>query len=118
MVTDIFGCSFKDLKSGTPLAEAPTASTPSRPLNVGHCQVQNKQTPQPVLKKYSSFDQTMPQSKDTGGNLGNPISSGGVIFKRVKSSPVVSQLRSREEIEKKRRRGKEGKRLRGKMLML
>jgi len=101
--TNILGCSIKDIKSGTPLAEAPTASTPSRPLNVGHRQVQSKQTPQPVLKKYSSFDQTMPQSKGTGGNLGNPISSGGVIFKRVKSSPVVSQLRSREEIEKKRK---------------
>ena len=90
--TNILGCSIKDIKSGTPLAEAPTASTPSRPLNVGHRQVQNKPTPQPVLKKYSSFDLTMPQNKGTGVNLGNPISSGGVIFKRVKSSPVVSQV--------------------------
>merc|ERR1719474_2427433 len=95
--TNISSCSFKDIKSGTPLAEAPTASTPSRPLNVGHRQDQSKQTPQPALKKHSSFDQS------TGGNLVNPISSGGVVFKRVKSSPVVSQLRSKEEIERKRK---------------
>jgi len=101
--TNISSCSFKDIKSGTPLAEAPTASTPSRPLNVGHRQDQSKQTPYSALKKYSSFDQTMPQSKGTGGNLVNPISSGGVVFKRVKSSPVVSQLRSKEEIERKRK---------------
>ena len=91
-VINIFGCSFKDIKSGTPLAEAPTSSTPSRPLNVGHSQDQSKQTPFSALKKYSSFDQTMPQSKGTGGNLVNPTSSGGVVFKRVKSSPVVSQV--------------------------
>ena len=90
--TNISSCSFKDIKSGTPLAEAPTASTPSRPLNVGHRQDQSKQTPYSALKKYSSFDQTMPQSKGTGGNLVHPISSGGVVFKRVKSSPVVSQV--------------------------
>ena len=90
--TNISSCSFKDIKSGTPLAEAPTASTPSRPLNVGHRQDQSKQTPYSALKKYSSFDQTMPQSKGNGENLVNPISSGGVVFKRVKSSPVVSQV--------------------------
>lgn len=55
-------------------------------------------------KRFSSFDQTSQTSSSSGvsGNSSN-ISSTGSSLKRVKSSPVVSQIRSQEEIERKRK---------------
>merc|ERR1712083_569626 len=56
-------------------------------------------------KRFSSFDQTSQTSSGSSGVSGNGsnISSTGSSFKRVKSSPVVSQLRSQDEIERNRK---------------
>merc|ERR550519_1543146 len=64
---------------------------------------QNKQS-SPGWKRFSSFDQKTSQSSSSGSGIGSSISSStGSSFKRVKSSPVVSQLRSQEEIDRKRK---------------
>merc|ERR1712130_392176 len=59
-------------------------------------------------KRFSSFDQKTSQSTSStstssSGNGSSVSSSTGSSFKRVKSSPVVSQLRSQEEIDRKRK---------------
>jgi len=65
---------------------------------------QNKQSSQPGWKRFSSFDQKTSQSSSSSSGIGNSTSSSsGSSFKRVKSSPVVSQLRSQEEIDRKRK---------------
>merc|ERR1719209_1257476 len=65
---------------------------------------QNKQSSQPGWKRFSSFDQKASQSSSSSSGNGSDIStSTGSSFKRIKSSPVVSQLRSQEEIDRKRK---------------
>ena len=53
---------------------------------------QNKQS-SPGWKRFSSFDQKTSQSSSSSSGIGSSISSStGSSFKRVKSSPVVSQV--------------------------